>query len=90
MNASFQTNIDSIINILDFELSRLETTLKKLQIEIQTLDGFDQFERQFIQQTIQEQIDHNLQQQNKIINDLSAVENFQSVVNRIHAGSRPQ
>lgn len=90
MNASFQTNIDSIINILDFELSRLETTLKKLQIEIQTLDGFDQFERQFIQQTIQEQIDHNLQQQNKIINDLSAVENFQSVVNRIHAGSRQQ
>ena len=90
MNASFQTNIDSIINILDFELSRLETTLKNLQIEIQTLDGFDQFERQFIQQTIQEQIDHNLQQQNKIINDLSAVENFQSVVNRIHAGSRQQ
>ena len=90
MNASFQANIDSIINILDFELSRLETTLKKLQIEIQTLDGFDQFERQFIQQTIQEQIDHNLQQQNKIINDLSAVENFQSVVNRIHAGSRQQ
>ena len=83
MTSTLPEDLDRISSKLESELTSLVNQLRTFQLQFAALDNFDSFERNFIEQAIEEQIQHNIEKQRKIILEQSAVAEFRKVVERL-------